>query len=252
MLMKMVALAILSGPAWALDPTGDEAPVSKVYIPSGYDDNDTVEIMVSGEFPNGCYRLGAIDVEIPANGQPRGPYLIRVKAIKYLEDDNSLCLQAKVKFLAPVKLRSADEPMHFLTDGVHEVVVNPGPREVRKVFAVGKRRSDAPDENDYAPVERGQIVSDRKSSTGQALVLEGRYPMMLKGCVVVTEVRQNRDAEDLLTVLPIMTAYNDERCNQVSNSFKLNVPLEIPFQNEGLLHVRKIDGESYNTLVRPE
>jgi hypothetical protein len=206
--------------------------------------------MIAGEFDNGCYRLGSIDVRLPQ--ADTDPYQISVKAIKYRPEDGVVCLQAKVKFLAPVKLRSADQPMHFVSEGVHEVIVNPGQNEIRKVFAVGKRTTDAPDNADYAPVEKGQIIKDPRSATGQSLVIEGRYPMMLKGCVVVTEVRQNRDAQDLLTVLPIMTTYKDDRCNDVSNHFKISVPLDIPFQNEGLLHVRKIDGESYNTLVRPD
>jgi hypothetical protein len=76
--------------------------------------------------------------------------------------------------------------------------------------------------------------------------------MMLKGCVEITEVRQNRDAEDLLTVLPIMTMYRDERCASIENQFKIKVHLEIPFDVEGLLHVRKIDGASYNTMIVPQ
>jgi hypothetical protein len=220
-----------------------DAPVEKVFIPAGYDDNDGVEVMIHGEFANGCYRLGKVDVVNPEN--EGDPYIVHVKANLYKPEEGVFCIQATIPYLKPVNLG-------IMKQGIHELVVNPGPKEVRKTIVIGKRTTDAPDNADYAPVDRGEIVKERLSPTGQSLVLQGRYPMMLKGCVEITEVRQNRDAEDLLTVLPIMTMYRDERCASIENQFKIKVHLEIPFDVEGLLHVRKIDGASYNTMIVPQ
>src|SRR5262245_26080527 len=38
-------------------PYDEEAPISDVYIPSGFDDDDFPQVIASGEFPNGCYEV---------------------------------------------------------------------------------------------------------------------------------------------------------------------------------------------------
>ena len=63
-----IALLFLVLPnfATAADADGDSAfkpeivniPLNKVYVPVGFDDNDRVQIVVEGDFPNTCYKIG--------------------------------------------------------------------------------------------------------------------------------------------------------------------------------------------------
>lgn len=41
-----------------------DAPVSHLYVPAGFDDNDNVEVVVSGEFPSLCYTKNMTEVTV--------------------------------------------------------------------------------------------------------------------------------------------------------------------------------------------
>ena len=53
-----------------------EMPVGHVFIPSvGYDDNDNVEIVFDGQFPNGCFNVSDYTASVDQNTKQIIPHL---------------------------------------------------------------------------------------------------------------------------------------------------------------------------------
>ena len=50
--------------ALANPPAKAPAPVQKVFVPQGFDDNDNVEVILHGHFPNSCMKSGPVDVSV--------------------------------------------------------------------------------------------------------------------------------------------------------------------------------------------
>ena len=44
-------------------PTSIEIAAAKVYTPNGFDDNDVVQIILEGQFPNPCYQVKEVKLE---------------------------------------------------------------------------------------------------------------------------------------------------------------------------------------------
>lgn len=40
------------------------APVEHLYVPTGFDSNDSVEVVVTGNFPNTCYSRNKVEVKV--------------------------------------------------------------------------------------------------------------------------------------------------------------------------------------------
>src|SRR5690606_17044612 len=60
--------AALASPAAAAgdapQPALVPAPVEAFFVPLGYDDNDNVEVVVHGRFPNTCYKVGPANATV--------------------------------------------------------------------------------------------------------------------------------------------------------------------------------------------
>jgi len=60
--MKKSIFALLLSSIAHASPEIILAPVDHLYIPEGFDSNDSVEIVVTGTFPNTCYSRNKVDV----------------------------------------------------------------------------------------------------------------------------------------------------------------------------------------------
>ena len=57
--IAILTLVLLASPSQAMSPATQVAwPIQKMFVPTGFDDNDKVQVTVTGEFPNTCYRVG--------------------------------------------------------------------------------------------------------------------------------------------------------------------------------------------------
>jgi hypothetical protein len=75
---------------------------------------------------------------------------------------------------------------------------------------------------------------------------------MFIGCMQLKEVVMQRDPEDVLVILPITEIILDEEvCEKMApdHYFEANLQVPDPLTQEGLLHVRTLDGNAVNQLV---
>ena len=209
------------------------SPVEKVFVPNGFDDNDNVEVILHGYYRNSCYKVGKISSKIDTQ-----KHLINVTATSY-KVRGVACLYMMVPFMQTHKFG-------LLDSGKYTVIVNNNDKTAN--FTVKNRVSETMDDYFYAPVASADFKTDELDGA-QSIDIRGEYPLMLHGCAVLEEVRVLRDSPDTVVVLPIMNIHEDGPCDLV---FKKTINLDKHFEGEGLLHIRSLNGNSFNKIIKTE
>jgi hypothetical protein len=213
------------------------SPIQKIFIPNGFDDNDNVEVVLHGEYPNTCYRTGKSGAKIDEETKT-----ITVWATSYRYGSaGTFCAQVITPFIQVVKVG-------LVNRGNYRVVYNEDANIARNL-TVKPRTSESPDDYLYAPIENASVLVDERNN--QTIQMQGHFPYMLIGCMRLKEVVVQRDPEDVLVVLPITEIVNDESCEQMTGDhyFEAAVQVTDPLDQKGLLHVRTLNGNAINQLV---
>ena len=105
-------LVFITGTAQAQTPIISLVPVSKVFIPKGFDSNDMAEIVITGFLPNLCYKSPIVKTKVEGRKITLSVYAINSEASAGLE-----CTRMIVPFLIPVDVGVLDR-------GQYQVSVN--------------------------------------------------------------------------------------------------------------------------------
>ena len=226
----------IAGEALSL-PTEMDSPIENVFIPVGFDDNDNVEIVLKGTYPNSCYRVASSDSYVDHEKRE-----ITLTATTYFYDAQRACLEVLTTFLQPIKVG-------LLHSGNYSVVMKNNQLPMEEVV-ITEAKTEAPDDFLYANVENASLEVDWDTRK-QSLKIQGHHPFYFDGCQVLTEVRAYLSPEDVLVVLPITRIERGQACDDQPNdrSFSRTVPLSGPFTTDGLIHVRTLNGQSINRFV---
>lgn len=204
-----------------------QAPVKHLYVPRGFDSNDSIEVVVAGEFPNPCYSRNTVSVEID-----KEKVNIHVTAIG--PDSRLVCPQVMTPFKEVVSLGN-------LQGGDYQITVNNTLRDSLKVL---ESTSRSVDDNIYADIDRVEVKGN-----GQFVLHGWRY----SHCIDLDKIKVISNNKDTLSVLPIMKQVDDfcpMKMTPIAYAVKLDVDslmIERP-----LIHVRTMDGKSYNKILNQE
>lgn len=224
--------------AFADGPQLVPAPVEKVFVPQGFDDNDNVEVIMHGHFPDSCYKTGPATVTEDIEAKQ-----IKITVSSYRYSDTN-CMKMIVPFIQSVKLGT-------LPTAQYKVIVSAKNRLEPSDLSVGVRNAETPDDYLYAPVEDAYIDVD-DARTEHYLVLMGSYPHTFVGCVMLDEVRTNLTDDGIFVVQPIMKFYEtSEECKARGWKPRFNYREKISSAltaGDKLLHVRVLNGNSFNKL----
>lgn len=227
--LAFVILSVLSSAAFA-GPTVVTAPVTHLYIPTGFDDNDNSEIVVAGVFPSACYKSGSSQVQV--NYQVH-EIEVSVTAYKY----DGICAQVLTPFLQTIKLG-------ILKAGDYTVRITKS--DLLDHISIGRSLTSSPDDYLYAPIENAAMDF---SDGSQKIILEGTFPYTFVGCAIMSEIKIIHKKRDLIEVLPTMELVNDDRCHREGNEFRIGQNFPEKLQGQILIHVRVLNGQSYSRLV---
>ena len=202
------------------------APVKHLYVPNGFDSNDSVEVVVAGQFSNPCTSRN--DVNVTVNGD-----IIDVVVTALVPDSTK-----KINCPAMVVPYKEVVSIGNLQGGDYTIVVN---QKLKDKLVVEEANSSAIDEHLYAAIDNVEKMVD------------GKY--MLKGwrysnCIEFDKVEVVSNHKDTLSVLPIMKQISDfcpMKMMPVAYEVKLDFR-EIRME-EALIHVRTMDGKSFNSIV---
>ena len=147
-LILVTFLSLMGVCAQAASPIISPVPVSKVYMPKGFDSNDMAEIVITGFLPNLCYKSPIIKTKVEGKNIIVSVYAINYEPVRELE-----CTRMIVPFLIPVDVGVLDR-------GQYKVTVNEQDKGQMKIT---EALSSAVDEHVYAYVEQVLIKPGSRS-----------------------------------------------------------------------------------------
>lgn len=233
MKLTISLFVFLSSVAWAT-PEIVSAPVGHLYLPDGFDSNDTVEVVVTGNFPNACFSRN--DVKVKVQGD-----LIDIK-ITAVSHERTFSYRRCPDMIVPFK-----EVIHIgsLQGGDYEVRVNANtPFSLRDRMTIAEAPSNSVDEHIYAAIEWVE-----RKGPGSVILHGWRY----SNCIDLDRVTVISNNKDTLSILPIMKQLTDFcPMKMMPTQYKVDLPLSTLKMKQPLLHVRTMDGKSVNTIVNLE
>jgi hypothetical protein len=235
--MKILSVIMSAGlcfNAYAILPDVVEAPIDHIFIPNGFDNNDHIEVIITGKFPNPCYTRNKYEVKIVND-------VIEIDVTSLSMDDPAYtkCEPLKIPFTEVVNIGS-------LQGGDYKVIVNKGGEHEKKdTISIGTASSESVDDNIYAMVDYVETGFTGGASGDAVLIAQSPSP-----CLVLDRVEYLSNSKDTLSVLPIMKRVS-------SNCPEQRQRLEIPIKFDSsrfsfekvLLFVRTIEGRSVNTII---
>jgi len=211
------------------------APISNLFVPTGFDDNDNTEIIVSGNFPSSCYKVGPSFATVEFSSKI---IKLTVSAYKY----EGICAQVLTPFLQSVRVG-------IVPSGDYQVIIDGSTLTDRAV--ISKSRTISPDDYLYAPVDNAKIEINALANQ-QILTIEGTFPYTFIGCAIMKDIKIIHNAPKILEVLPIMELVDDSRCLREVNQFIVKKELDHNLETNSLIHVRVLNGLSYNRMFVQE
>jgi hypothetical protein len=221
-----------AAPTVVLEP----APVERVFVPQGFDDNDNAEVISQGRFSNACMKTGMVEKTVDPIRR-----IIRLRPLAYVYKGEP-CAQVIVPFIQRVTFGT-------LHEGTWKIEVEGMPALAPLPLVVKRSVSAAPDEFLYAPVEE-VVLLPGTLGIRQKLVVSGNWPVIpARGCFVMKQIRTHLGSDNTLVVQPIAELLPPEQCSPTSlrkRAFQASVYLEKSLQLDSLIHVRVLNGESLN------
>ncbi len=202
-------------------------PVTRTYIPVGYDSNDRVQVVVHGAFPNTCYKVGPYEVR---QDQHTRSISIRQMAYRY----GGVCMRMLVPFMQVIDIGMLRDGDYRLYDAVATKVVGRLP--------VSRATTVSADEVLYAPVSD---VTIQDEGLTKYLVVSGHFG---DACTRMKDVHIDY-YPDVLVIRPIADrSHPDRLCAQVLRPFSQKVALRSGLRGNFLLHVRVLNGQAINKI----
>ena len=205
--------------------------VSEVYIPKGFDDNDNLQVVIEGFFPNGCYKTAPATFSLGEDGT----FHIQANAYQYY----GFCIQMIV-------------PFHQVVDlGIHKantykVIAEGVPTS--KSIQVDPSTNNGPDDFLYAPVRQIYISKDPKQPNRRRILLSGEFTL---SCMKLDHVKIPRNKNDsVIVVQPIAVMDESVKCENQMKQFEVSELLPELEQGRYLVHVRTQDGSSLNRIIQ--
>lgn len=213
------------------------SPIQKVFVPNGFDNNDNIEIVVSGNYPNTCYKTGPSLVEIDF---VQKIISLTPQSFKY---HSPHCADAFVSFVQTIAIGS-------LPEGEYKIKLSNSPAMPMNNLIVKPRFTESPDDYLYAPVDSAYLEYDPLTKQN-FITLAGEYPEFSDGgCASLENVQFHLSPGPVLVVLPILSVFSDCETTQGQRRFikKVLLPDSVP-GGSLLIHVRVLNGNSLNRLT---
>lgn len=235
--LLVIGSILLSSQVMAQAPSVVDAPLDHLFVPDGFDNNDNVEVVVTGKFPNPCYTRNDVKVDVKGD-------LIKIDmtALNTESSDRALCENLKVPFSETIRIGS-------LQAGDYRIVVNEGNQyELKGAVDVAVSSSSSVDDHLYAQVDYIELGFTGGLSGDAILVGKSLSP-----CLAFDKVEYKSNGKDTYSILPIMKKISN---NCPEQRKRLQIPVKFDPRalksSRLLLFVRSVDGKSVHTFVDKE
>lgn len=227
------ALGVVNAQDDESKPSLVNAPISRIYTPTGFDDNDNAQVIVEGEFENTCFKVGPVRLKVNREDQV---VQFQLMAIQY----KGTCLQVKTPFIKTIDLG-------ILPEGKYKVV-SVGKSSEPAVLGIRHTESRMADDFLYAPVDAA-LIRNTEQGERRILTISGTLPnTCMKFGTDQNTIIAKQTTKDIIEVLPVVDMY-EGACLDVMVPFTKAVvlPDDIP-TGKYLIHIRTLNGQSYNRV----
>lgn len=238
--MKFIHLALTSalflGFFVSLESTQAQEIVTveaeKIFIPTGFDDNDVAQIVSLGHFNSTCYRSADPKIDIDTE---KFTIHIGLQALKYEEP----CEQIRNKFVKVIDLG-------ILPSGVYTIIES---NQERGTLNIKHTESKSRDDFLYAPIHSAEIYFDPRS---EEAFMELRSAMP-NSCYHLREenIQIVHKSARVIEILPILERDSrpNAECTQTRTMLRRVLSFPDKFDAESyLFHIRTMNGESLNLV----
>ena len=200
----------------------------QIFVMNGFDDNDNVELIVSGYLPTLCHQAPTLKQRVEGHD-----VLLTLTAL-YFDQSNPFCTQIPIPFLEVINLG-------MLEAGEYKVTVNRDtPYESSEFLHIAPAPTHEQNSFTYAQVE----YIEKEIGT-RNIILAGTNP---SNCFELDRTVFMSNEKNAIAVLPILKKTSED-CAFVPTAFKYKIEVpKVLEKDKILLHVRRMDGKSVNTL----
>jgi hypothetical protein len=205
---------------------------TNIHVPRGFDDNDYVTLVITGDLPSTCFLRPYGEAKIID-----GHINISTKAWR-VNDPNATCITATIPYMISV-------PIGPLGQGNYPISVNANTADAKQsAITIEQPGSQNIDNNTYANITNVSYKPESKK-----LILEGIHPsscMELKSVQIL--VNANKDTFSLLPIIEQIQPL----CDRSTKPFVYALDLPELGQKDIVFHIRKMDGNALNYLLNKE
>lgn len=202
-----------------------------VFAPNGFDDNDNIEVVLHGHFPDSCYQAG--EAKVSLNGQE-----IKITNLAR-RIDSKICTDAIIPWSTTVRLG-------VLKAGIYSITADL-PNGQKKHFAnlpVAVSGTTSADDYQYAYVSGAML--DRTGNQ-PVLSISGSFDLtcMELGKILIKE------SPSVITVQPTVRRRPGQVCSHTFAPipYTKHIPLNPRSKNSKLIHVRSVNGQALNQIL---
>lgn len=228
---RLLPALFLSIAAANAAPIPVTSPVDHLFVPKGFDNNDNVEVLVSGTFPNPCYSRNKVEVDVKD-----GKIDVTVTALLNKSKEKN-CEAMEIPYMENVTIGN-------LQAGDYQISVN---KKIEEKLEIAEASSNSVDDHLYAMMDYIDLGFTGGASGDVMLV--GRTT----DCLEFDKLEYISNGKDTLSLLPIMKRVSSTCSNEKK---VLSVPVKFNPQefiySKLVLFVRTLDGKSINALVEKE
>jgi hypothetical protein len=201
-------------------------PVRHVFVPAGFDDNDDVQVVLEGTFPDTCYKLAHNEVIKLDGGKG-------FQLIQWARKFSGICIPTTVPFQGEVTLGQ-------LPAGTYRIESSgTAPTALRVTTAISAQQDDFL----YAPVTNATV--GRQNSGHYTVTLTGNLP---NDCFTFDKP-EVRLSSQVFVILPLLRYQDTGTCSKEPKSFEQKIDLPDDLQaGKYLAHVRSMSGQAINVI----
>lgn len=219
-------------------PTIVHAPITQIYTPKGFDDNDVAQVFVEGAFPDTCYRVQEVTKEYLPNR--------RIKIDVYALHYPGTCPPSRTVYLESVDLK-------VLPHGNYEIVHTQNqetPIEQTSILTIKHTSREERDDFPYAPVDSMTLQTERNGKRYITLIGFHESNQWKQDFINQKVIGPEEGGQPIIVVLPVVERAYDRKQVQGAQAFayKLEIPSNIP-NGRYLFHIRTADGKSFNKVA---
>lgn len=203
------------------------------FLPTGFDDNDNAQLVISGNLPNICYRVGSAVANVD---QKEKKIYIQNFAYRY---SGGFCAQVNVPYMQVINLG-------ILSMGQYQVMVQDDKNQLHSqgLLNVAVSKTALPDDFLYAPVDEVSVQANDLSP--DRLVIRGQFS---SDCMHLQEVKVSYRSSHIIEVLPIATMDDTQVCHPVTQPFQSEVQIQASWKGSTLVYTRSLNGQALSKVI---